>query len=113
LPLYWNVAPDLSFTDAFFEAVSGFTTTGSTIFHHLDHLPHSILFYRQQLQFLGGISIVILAVAILPALGIGGMQLFRTEITGPVKDDKLTPRITQSAKAIWLLYVGMTITCAL
>lgn len=112
LPLYWNVEPNLSFTDAFFESVSGITTTGSTIFNHLDNLPHSILYYRQQMQFLGGISIVVLAVAILPALGIGGMQLFRTEITGPVKDDKLTPRITQTAKAIWLLYVFMTALCA-
>lgn len=113
LPLYWNIEPDLSFTDAFFESVSGITTTGSTIFHHLDNLPHSVLYYRQQMQFLGGISIVVLAVAILPALGIGGMQLFRTEITGPVKDDKLTPRITQTAKTIWLLYVFMTGLCAL
>lgn len=113
LPLYWNIQPDLSFTDAFFESVSGFTTTGSTIFHHLDDLPYSILYYRQQLQFLGGISIVILAVAILPALGIGGMQLFRTEISGPVKDDKLTPRITHTAKGIWILYVSMTALCAI
>lgn len=113
LPLYWNIEPTLSFTDAFFESVSGITTTGSTIFHHLDHLPHAILYYRQQMQFIGGISIVVLAVAILPALGIGGMQLFRTEISGPVKDDKLTPRVTHTAKAIWLIYVFMTILCAL
>lgn len=113
LPLYWNIEPSLSFTDAFFESVSGITTTGSTIFNHIDHLPHALLYYRQQLQFIGGISIVVLAVAILPALGIGGMQLFRTEVTGPVKDDKLTPRVTHSAKVIWLLYVFMTLFCAL
>ncbi|MGE3319323.1 MAG: TrkH family potassium uptake protein [Candidatus Berkiella sp.] len=113
LPLYWNVDPSLSFTDAFFESVSGLTTTGSTIFNHIDNLPHALLYYRQQLQFIGGISIVVLAVAILPALGIGGMQLFRTEVTGPVKDDKLTPRVTHSAKAIWLLYVFITALCVL
>jgi len=113
LPFYWSIEPSLSFTDAFFESVAGVTTTGSTILTHLDHLPHSILYYRQQLQFLGGISIILLAVAILPTLGIGGMQFFRTEITGPVKDDKLTPRITHTAKAIWVIYFTFTILCAL
>lgn len=113
LPLYFNPYPHLSFTDAFFESMSGITTTGSTIFTRLNSLPHAILYYRQQLQFIGGISIILLAVAILPTLGIGGMQLFRTEITGPVKDDKLTPRITYTAKAIWLVYVAMIALCAL
>jgi len=113
LPFYWTISPNISFTDAFFESVSGITTTGSTILTNIDHLPHSLLYYRQQLQFLGGMSIILLAVAILPALGIGGMQLFRTEITGPVKDDKLTPRITHTAKAIWLVYLTITIVCAL
>ncbi len=112
LPLYLAFKPYLSLTDAFFESVSGITTTGSTIFKNLDSLPHSILFYRQQLQFLGGISIIILAVAMLPTLGIGGMQLFRTEISGPVKDDKLLPRIKEGAKAIWLVYLAMTLLCA-
>ena len=111
LPLYFSMLPKITFTDAFFESVSGLTTTGATIFKSIDSLPHSILYYRQQLQFLGGISIIILAVDIWPTLGIGGMQLFRTEITGPVKDDKLTPRVTQTAKAIWLVYVIMTILC--
>jgi trk system potassium uptake protein TrkH len=110
-PLLWTIEPNISFTDAFFESVSGITTTGSTILTGLDSLPHSILYYRQQLQFLGGISIVILAVAILPALGIGGMQLFRNEMTGPVKDDKLTPRVTHTAKAIWVVYLIMTFVC--
>lgn len=113
LPLYLAFKPSLSLTDAFFESVSGITTTGSTIFTDLDQLSHSILFYRQQLQFLGGISIIVLAVAMLPTLGIGGMQLFRTEISGPVKDDKVLPRITEGAKAIWLVYVAITILCAL
>jgi trk/ktr system potassium uptake protein len=111
LPFYLSPDPNISFTDAFFESVSGITTTGSTVLSGLDDLPHSILYYRQQLQFLGGIGIIILAVAILPMLGIGGMQLFRAEMTGPVKDNKLTPRIAHTAKAIWLIYVTMTVVC--
>jgi trk system potassium uptake protein len=99
-------------TDAIFETVSGITTTGASVFSDLEVLPRSILFYRQQLQFIGGIGIVILAVAILPMLGVGGMQLFRTEIPGPMKDAKLTPRITQSAKAIWSIYLLLTVICA-
>lgn len=112
-PLFLSPNPNISFTDAIFESVSGITTTGSTVLIGLDSMPHSILYYRQQLQFLGGMGIIILAVAILPMLGIGGMQLFRAEMTGPVKDTKLTPRITETAKAIWVIYVSMTILCAL
>lgn len=110
-PFYWSPYPNISFVDALFESVSGVTTTGSTVLSGLDHLPHSILYYRQQIQFLGGIGIIILAVAILPMLGVGGMQLFRAEFTGPVKDNKLTPRITQTAKAIWAIYVFLTLLC--
>lgn len=98
--------------DGLFESVSGFTTTGASIFTHLDDLPHSILFYRQQLQFLGGMGIVVLAVAILPMLGVGGMQLYRAEIPGPMKDSKLTPRIANTAKALWVLYLALTLLCA-
>ncbi|KTD62561.1 TrkH family potassium uptake protein [Legionella spiritensis] len=100
-----------SLTDAFFESVSGFTTTGATIINHLEDLPHAILFYRQQLQFLGGMGIVVLAVAILPMLGVGGMQLYRAETPGPMKDSKLTPRIAQTAKALWSIYVLLTLLC--
>ncbi|HHF7346651.1 TPA: TrkH family potassium uptake protein [Legionella feeleii] len=100
-------------TDALFESVSGFTTTGASIIRHLDGLPHAILFYRQQLQFLGGMGIVVLAVAILPMLGVGGMQLFRAETPGPMKDSKLTPRIAQTAKALWFIYVLLTFLCML
>jgi trk system potassium uptake protein TrkH len=102
-----------SMTDALFESVSGFTTTGATIITHLDKLPHSILFYRQQLQFLGGMGIIVLAVAILPMLGVGGMQLFRAETPGPMKETKLTPRIAQTAKALWFIYFSLTFTCML
>ena len=102
-----------SLTDALFESVSGFTTTGATIIRHLDDLPHAVLFYRQQLQFLGGMGIIVLAVAILPMLGAGGMQLYRAETPGPMKDSKLTPRIAQTAKALWLLYFLLTMCCLL
>ncbi|MFO1258176.1 MAG: TrkH family potassium uptake protein [Gammaproteobacteria bacterium] len=113
LPLYLAPSLHISFATALFEATSGVTTTGATALFQLDGLPHSILYYRQQLQFLGGIGIIILAVAILPMLGIGGMQLFRAESTGPVKDSKLTPRIAQTAKGIWLIYFSLTFLCAL
>jgi trk system potassium uptake protein TrkH len=103
----------MSFTDALFESLSGLTTTGATVMVGLDNLPHSILYYRQQLQWLGGMGIIVLAVAILPMLGIGGMQLYRAETPGPIKDSKLTPRITETAKALWYIYLGLTIACTL
>ncbi|MGQ0800915.1 MAG: TrkH family potassium uptake protein [Pseudomarimonas sp.] len=105
--------PYLSFADAVFEATSGLTTTGATVISGLDGLPKSMLLYRQVLQFFGGMGIVILAVAILPMLKIGGTQLFRAETTGPSRDSKLTPRIGETAKALWLVYSGLTAMCAL
>src|SRR6188768_2480948 len=107
--------PDLSFTDAYFEAMSGLTTTGSTILNHLDDLPQSINLWRHLLHWIGGVGIIVLAVAVLPLLGVGGMQLYKAETPGPVKDEKLTPRITETAKALWVVYVVMTIAgiCAL
>ena len=102
-----------SMTDAFFESVSGFTTTGASIIENLNGLPQSILFYRQQLEFLGGMGIVVLAVAILPMLGVGGMQLYRAETPGPMKDSKLTPRIAHTAKALWYIYLLLTLVCML
>lgn len=113
LPLMLADQPGLSFTDAFFESLSGWTTTGATILTNIDSLPQSILWYRQQLQWFGGMGLVVLAVAILPILGIGGMQLFRAEVPGPVKDSKLTPRITETAKALWYIYLLLTFSCAL
>ncbi len=113
VPLYLSDALELSVTNAAFEAISGLTTTGSTVIVGLDELPRSILFYRQQLQWVGGMGIIVLAVAILPVLGIGGMQLYRAEVPGPVKDTKLTPRIAETAKALWYIYVGLTALCAL
>ncbi len=106
-------APHLSYTDAVFEAASGLTTTGATTITGLDTLPRSMLFFRQSLNFYGGMGIVILAIAILPMLKIGGMQLFRAETTGPQKDNKLTPRIAETARALWMVYLGLNILCAL
>ncbi|TAK55590.1 MAG: potassium transporter [Gammaproteobacteria bacterium] len=111
-PLLISDVPALSFTDAVFEAVSGFTTTGATVITGLDGLPKSILYYRQQIQWLGGMGIIVLAVALMPVLGIGGMSLYKAETPGPMKDQKLTPRITQTAKALWIAYVLLTAACA-
>ena len=112
IPLW--LTPDLPLTpaDAIFESISGLTTTGATVITGLDSLPQSLLFYRQLLQWLGGIGIIVLAVAILPMLGIGGMQLYRAESAGPSKDRKLTPRITSTAKALFGIYLLLTIACA-
>jgi len=112
IPLYLSDAPSLSYTDAYFESLSGLTTTGATVITGLDDLPKSILWYRQQLQWFGGMGLIVLAVAVLPMLGVGGMQLYRAEAPGPVKDSKLTPRITETAKALWYIYLGLTALCA-
>ena len=111
-PLYFADVPDLTLTDAIFESMSGLTTTGATVLTGLDDLPKSLLYYRQQLQWLGGMGIIVLAVAVLPMLGVGGMQLYRAETPGPVKDTKLTPRITETAKALWYVYLAFTALCA-
>jgi len=113
IPLLLSDTPDLTLTNAIFESISGLTTTGATIIVGIDNLPKSVLFYRQELQWLGGMGIIVLAVAILPMLGIGGMQLYRAETPGPVKDTKLTPRITETAKSLWYIYLTMTIVCAI
>jgi trk system potassium uptake protein TrkH len=113
LPFYLSDTVSASFVDAAFESMSGLTTTGATVLSGLDSLPRSILMYRQLLQWLGGMGIIVLAVAVLPMLGIGGMQLYRAESPGPGKDSKLTPRITETAKALWYIYLGLTVACAL
>lgn len=102
----------LGLTDAIFESISGFTTTGATVIVGLDQLPQSILYHRQQIQWLGGMGIIVLAVAILPLLGVGGMQLYRAEASGVAKYEKLTPRIAETARALWLIYLSLTIACA-
>jgi trk system potassium uptake protein len=98
--------------EAFFESVSAFTTTGATVLSGLDQMPRSILLYRQELQWLGGIGVVVSAVALMPMLGIGGMQLYKAETAGPIKDEKITPRITHTARVLWRIYGGMTLLCA-
>ncbi len=113
LPFVMSERPELSVTDAVFESFSALTTTGATVITGLDSLPKAILFYRHLLQWLGGMGIIVLAVAVLPMLGIGGMQLYRCEIPGPVKDSKMTPRIAETAKALWYIYLAMTVACAL
>jgi trk system potassium uptake protein TrkH len=112
LPFMLSPEPVMSVTDSFFESMSGITTTGATVLTGIDELPLSVRYYRQQLQWLGGMGIIVLAVAVMPMLGVGGMQLYRAETPGPVKDTKLTPRITQTAKALWFLYLGLTVLCA-
>ena len=122
--LVWTVLPvyaalplvlqlDASFTDAYFEAVSGLTTTGATVFVGLDDLPVSINFWRTQLVWLGGMGLIVLAVAILPLLGIGGRQMFKAETPGPMKDSKMTPRMAETAKGLWFVYVLISIACTL
>ena len=110
-PFFFSEFPAMTLTDAIFESMSGLTTTGATVLTGLDELPRAILYYRQQLQWLGGMGIIVLAVAVLPMLGVGGMQLYRAETPGPVKDTKLTPRITETAKALWYVYLAFTIAC--
>ncbi|MGY6278095.1 TrkH family potassium uptake protein [Methylomonas sp. MgM2] len=112
LPLMWGI-PNLSFTDAFFESMSGFTTTGATVLVGLDHLAPSLNLWRHELNWIGGLGIIVLAVAVLPLLGVGGMQLYKAEIAGPIKDGKITPRITETARLLWLVYAGITLLCIL
>lgn len=112
LPMYLHI-PGLSMTDAYFEATSGLTATGATVLSGLDQLPASLNLWRAILHWIGGLGIIVLAVAILPMLGVGGRQLYRAEIPGPFKDSRLTPRITETAKGFWIIYIVFTITCTL
>lgn len=116
LPLWFyfqQVGKPISFTDAYFEAVSGLTTTGATVLVGLDHLPASINLWRCFLQWMGGMGILVLMVAILPLVGVGGSQLFKAESAGPMKEAKLTPRIADTAKGLWTVYCGLSVLCVL
>jgi len=106
------LGPHLSLTDAVFESVSGFTTTGATVFTNLEQQPKSLLYHRQQIQWLGGMGVIVLAVAILPLLKVGGMQLYRAEASGVSKQEKITPRIADTARVLWIIYAVLTLTCA-
>jgi trk system potassium uptake protein TrkH len=110
LPLMFHI-PGLSFTDAYFEAVSGLTTTGATVLTGLDQLPTSINVWRCFMVLIGGMGILVLAVAILPLLGVGGSQIFKAETPGPMKDDKLTPRIAETARGLWAVYFFVATLC--
>jgi len=110
LPLLLMI-PNLSFTDAYFEAMSGMTTTGATVLVGLDDLPPALNVWRHELQWLGGLGVIVLAVAVLPLLGIGGRQLFKAETPGPMKDAALTPRIAETARNLWIIYVAITLLC--
>ncbi|MDH2916395.1 MAG: potassium transporter TrkG, partial [Gallionella sp.] len=112
IPLLMTI-PNLSFTDAYFETMSGMTTTGATVLVGLDNLPPAINIWRHELNWLGGMGIIVLAVAVLPLLGIGGRQLFKAETPGPMKDSALTPRITETARNLWLVYFAITVACIL
>jgi len=101
----------MSHTDAYFEAVSGLTATGATVISGLDQLPVSINLWRHELMWFGGMGLIVLAVAILPLLGIGGRQMLKHEVPGPMKDSKMTPRVAETAKGLWLVYFGITILC--
>ena len=113
LPFYFADYANNSYIDSLFESISGLTTTGATVFSNLDEMPKAILFYRQFLQWLGGMGIIVLAVAVLPLLGVGGMQLYKAETPGPLKNAKLTPRITETAKALWYVYLTITVACSI
>ncbi len=122
--LVWSVLPafaaiplmlqlGISHTDAYFEAMSGLTTTGSTVLSNIDTLPMSINLWRHQLVWTGGMGLIVLAIAVLPLLGIGGRQMFKAETPGPMKDAKMTPRIAETAKGLWLVYLGVSVACVL
>ncbi len=113
MPLYFDARLGLSFTDALFEGMSGITTTGASVLDGIDELPKSILYYRAQLNFLGGLGIIVLAVAILPFLGIGGAKLYQSEMPGPMKEDRFTPRLADTARNLWAIYSGLALCCAL
>ena len=105
--------PGLSFTDAYFEAVSGLTATGATVLSGLDELPASINIWRTLMHWIGGMGVIVLVVAVLPMLGVGGRQLFKAETPTPMKDSKLTPRMAETAKGLWLVYALFTVICML
>jgi trk system potassium uptake protein TrkH len=105
------MALGLSFTDAYFEAMSALTATGATLLDGLDDLAPSLNVWRAELQWLGGMGVIVLVVAVLPMIGVGGRQITKAEIPGPMKDDQLTPRMTQTAKGLWIVYFALTVAC--
>lgn len=113
MPLWLDDSLNISFADAMFEGVSGITTTGASIFSDVSGLPRSILYYRAQLNFIGGLGVIVLAVAVLPLLGIGGMKLYQSEMPGPFKEERLTPRLADTARSLWFTYLLLGLACTL
>nr|WP_245729730.1 TrkH family potassium uptake protein [Pseudomonas benzenivorans] len=111
MPLYFDSRLGLTLVDAVFEGISGITTTGASVLDDIDNLPKSILYYRAQLNFLGGLGIIVLAVAVMPFLGIGGAKLYQSEMPGPLKEEKFTPRLADTAKHLWMIYTGLAFAC--
>lgn len=109
----WRMLPQLTWSQAYFEAMSGITATGATVLQGLDRLPLSVNVWRCFLQYVGGLGVILLVVAVLPLLGLGGMQLYRAETPGPMKDDRLTPRIADTARGLWSVYLVLSIACCL
>lgn len=110
-PLWIDSELNLTFIDALFEGVSGITTTGATVIDDVSSLPRAYLYYRSQLNFIGGLGVIVLAVAVLPLLGIGGAKLYQSEMPGPFKDDKLTPRLADTSRTLWITYSLLGIAC--
>ncbi|OTA18085.1 Trk family potassium uptake protein [Xenorhabdus vietnamensis] len=113
LPFIFDTNLNINLVDAMFEGVSGITTTGATVLNNVSGLPKSVLYYRAQLNFVGGLGIVVLAVAILPLLGIGGAKLYQSEMPGPFKEERLTPRLADSAKSLWIVYLLLGALCSI
>lgn len=113
MPLALDGRLHLSIIDALFEAISGITTTGASVLQHIGSVPKSVLYYRAQLNYLGGLGIIVLAIAILPLLGVGGAKIYQSETPGPMKEEKLTPRLTDTAKHLWGIYLGLALACTL
>lgn len=108
IPFYFS---GMTLIDSIFESMSGITTTGATVISNLENMPESILFYRQLLQWMGGMGLIVLAIAVMPLLGIGGGQIYKTEVPGAMGEQRLTPRIKETAQALWLIYLGLTVVC--
>ncbi len=112
MPLWLDNSVGLSFADALFEGVSGITTTGATVIGDVSALPTAYLYYRAQLNFIGGLGVIVLAVAVLPLLGIGGAKLYQSEMPGPFKEERLTPRLADTSRSLWLTYLSLGLVCS-
>lgn len=113
MPFWLDDALNMNMADAFFEGVSGITTTGASVVSDVSALPRAYLYYRAQLNFIGGLGVIVLAVAVLPLLGIGGMKLYQSEMPGPFKEERLTPRLADTSRSLWFTYVLLGLVCVI